>query len=131
MEYVQRSLHNRYGPLIRIAPNEIACADPEAIKKIYPTHSPLVKTDFYPSWRNCAFPEYPDLFSVTDERLHAECRRIVNNVYSLSTVLSLEQYIDKCSELFMGKLSQYADTGEAMDLGEWLQWSTTPENAYN
>jgi hypothetical protein len=37
MDVVQRTLHQQNGVLIRIGPNEIACADPEAIRKIYPT----------------------------------------------------------------------------------------------
>lgn len=35
---------------MRIAPNEITCSDPNAIKRIYPTQKGLDKTDFYPVW---------------------------------------------------------------------------------
>jgi hypothetical protein len=48
MEKTQRQLHAKYGPLIRIAPNEVACASPDAIKTIYSTSRGLNKTDFYP-----------------------------------------------------------------------------------
>lgn len=47
-----RQLHAKYGPLLRIAPNEIACADPEAIKLIYRNQGALDKTEFYPVWNN-------------------------------------------------------------------------------
>lgn len=43
MDVVQRALHQQYGPLVRICPDEIACADPEAIRKIYSTSRPLAK----------------------------------------------------------------------------------------
>ena len=122
MEHVQRDLHQRYGPLIRIAPNEVACADPEAIKKLYPTQSPLTKTDFYPAWANGTFSKHADHFCVTDEKAHSERRRIVNHVYSLSNVLQSEGYIDECSRLFIQRIGEYADEGRVMDLGEWLQW---------
>lgn len=121
MEHVQRDLHHRLGPLVRIADNEVACSDVEAIKKIYPTQQPLSKTDFYPPWKNPAF-KYPDHFSGTDERLHAERRKIVNHVYSLSSVLQSESYIDKCTNLFMSRLRDLAVSGQAVDLGEWIQW---------
>lgn len=49
---VHRQLHAKYGPLLRIAPNEIACADPNAIKLVYRTQNALNKTDFYPVWNN-------------------------------------------------------------------------------
>ena len=72
MEHIQRTLHKRYGPLIRIAPNEIACACPEAIPQIYRLQNPISKTDFYSVWGNKSFSKYPDHFSVTDEKLHAQ-----------------------------------------------------------
>lgn len=122
MDRVQRHLHARYGPLIRIAPEEIACADPVAIKDIYPTQNPLTKTDFYPAWGNKEFSKYPDHFCVTDEKLHTQRRRIVNQVYTLSNVLQSEEYIDKCSLLFIDRLNEFADQGTVLDLGKWLQW---------
>ena len=122
MEYTQRALHKKHGPLIRIAPNECACSDPEAIKLIYRTQAPLVKTDFYPPWGNKSFSKYPDNFSVTNEKLHADRRRIVSHVYSLSNVLQSEEYIDECSKLFTKRLGEYAESGHDLDLGEWLQW---------
>ena len=125
LEHVQRALHKRYGPLVRIAPNEVICADPEAIKKIYPTQSPLTKTDFYPAWGNRIFSKYWDHFCNTDEKVHTERRRIVNHIYTLSNVLQSEEYIDKCSSLFAERLGEYADQGKVLDLGEWLQWYVT------
>ena len=122
MDHVQRELHQKYGSLIRVAPNECICSDPDAIKKIYRAKNPLTKTDFYPPWGNGAISKHPDSFSVTDERLHVERRRIVNHVYSLSNVLQSEQYIDECSTLFIKRLGSLADSGTTLDLGEWLQW---------
>jgi len=122
MDVVQRALHQRYGPLVRIGPDEIACADPEAIRKIYPTSKPLTKASFYTIWQNKTFSKYPDNFSNTNERLHSERRRIVNNVYSMSTILGLEPYIDICSALFVKRMGEFADSGAVIDLGDWLQW---------
>jgi hypothetical protein len=130
MDIVQRKLHQRYGPLVRIAPDEIACAAPEAISKIYPTSKPLAKQHgFYSVWQNKSFSKYPDNFSNTDEKLHSERRRIVNNVYSMSTILSLEPYIDDCSRLFVQRMGEFADSGTAVDLGDWLQWYVRSSSA--
>lgn len=119
---VQRALHQKYGPLVRIGPNEIACADPEAIRKIYPMSKPLNKSYFYANWHITGFSKYPDLFSNTNERMHNERRRIVNGVYSMTTILTLEQYIDNCSALFVKRMGEFADSGAVVDLGTWLQW---------
>ncbi|OAL30862.1 hypothetical protein AYO20_08555 [Fonsecaea nubica] len=124
MDQVQRNLHRRYGPLVRIAPNEIACSDPEAIKVLYRTAAPLTKTDFYPVWGNPRMSKYADNFSQVNERLHSERRRIVNHVYSLSNVLQSEASIDRVTTVMVEKLTQLAQRGQDCDLGTWIQWYT-------
>lgn len=122
LDVVQRDLHRRYGPLVRIAPDEIACADPEAIRKIYSTTSPLNKSDFYHIWDVGAFSKYPNAFAIVDENMHFERRRIVSSVYSMSTVLTLEPYIDNCSRLFVKRMTERTVPHEAIDLGDWFLW---------
>lgn len=133
MDVVQRDLHRVYGPLVRIAPNEVAVADPEAIKQIYRIKAPLSKTDFYPIWRNdkYGFTKHPDNFTAIDERVHSNRRRIVNNVYSMSTILTLEPDIDRCCALLVQRLSELARTDAEVDLGEWLQWYVEAEDLLN
>lgn len=55
-----------------------------------------------------------------DEKLHTECWKIVSNMYSMTSVLELEKYVDVCTRIFTQKLTQIADSGEAIDLGKWL-----------
>ncbi|KAI7774611.1 hypothetical protein LA080_008082 [Diaporthe eres] len=115
-------LHAKYGPLLRIAPNEIACADPNAIKLIYRTQNALNKTDFYPVWNNQNFIKHKDAFTETNDRAHGERRRIVSHVYSLANVLKSEEYIDRCSDLMMLRLKEHAEADEpVMNLGHYLQ----------
>jgi hypothetical protein len=109
MEHTQRDAHAMYGPLVRIAPNELSCSDPKAIKTIYGINNGYIKTDFYSIFRNKTLSKYPDHFSKVDEKLHAERRRIVSDVYSLSNILRSEAYIDRGSELFIQRMGEYAD----------------------
>jgi hypothetical protein len=122
LDVVQRELHRKHGPLVRIAPDEVACADPEAIRKIYSTASPLNKSDFYHIWDAGAFSKYPNAFAIVDEKLHHERRRIVNSVYNMSNVLTFETYIDDCNRLFIRRLAERTTPDEAVDLGDWLLW---------
>ncbi|KIV93696.1 hypothetical protein, variant [Exophiala mesophila] len=121
MEKSQRRLHAKHGPLIRIAPNEVACSSPDAIKKIYRNQAGLAKTDFYSVWNSQNFSKHLDMFTIIDDKYHGERRRIFNHVYTLSNVLKSEQYIDICSQLFMDRLSEFASQGKPLDLGKWLQ----------
>ncbi|KAH9882373.1 hypothetical protein J1614_000609 [Plenodomus biglobosus] len=121
MDQVQRRLHERYGPIVRIAPNEVSTTEASAIPKIYKIQRPLTKTDFYSVWGGGTLSKRLDTFSEPDERLHSNYRRIVNPVYTLSNVLKSEEYINKVSALFIKRLGEYADREETIDLGQWLQ----------
>jgi hypothetical protein len=121
MHDVQRRLHEQYGPIVRIAPNEVSTTELSAIPKIYRNQSPLSKTDFYSVWGGGNISEQLDTFAETNEKVHSNYRRIVNPVYTLSNVLKSEGYINKVSALFIQRLGEHADRREDINLGVWLQ----------
>lgn len=120
-EYTQRELHKRYGPLVRIAPNEVAVSDPSAVKVIYNIKSGFTKTDFYPPQAPKISP-HGDRFSQLDELKHAQRRKYVNSIYSMSSILESEKYIDACTDVFLEKMNKFGDKNETIDFGEWTQW---------
>lgn len=120
-EYVQRELHRKHGPLARIAQDEVSVSDPDAIKIIYNIKSGFKKTDFYPPFAPNISP-HGDPFTQLDEQKHADRRRYVQGVYSMSTILESEDYIASCSDMFLSKMSKFAEEGRTIDLGEWVQW---------
>ncbi|EOA91723.1 uncharacterized protein SETTUDRAFT_152774 [Exserohilum turcica Et28A] len=124
MHTVQRQLHEQYGPVVRIGPNEVSTADLSTLPQIYRNQRPLIKTDFYSVWGGGTISEQLDLFAETNERVHSNRRRTVNPVYTLTNVLKNETYINKVSELFIQRLGEFADRGESLDFGEWLQMYT-------
>lgn len=124
-EHQQRELHAKYGYLVRIAPNEVAVSDPSAVKIIYNIKSGYTKSDFYPPFAP-NISTHGDHFTQLDEGKHAARRKLVNSVYSMSTILESEQYIDTCSDMFFEKMAQIAERGNAFDLGEWTQWQVMP-----
>ncbi|ENI02074.1 hypothetical protein COCC4DRAFT_202931 [Bipolaris maydis ATCC 48331] len=121
IDIATRALHAQYGPIVRIAPDEVTVADPSALPIIYSVQKALQKTDWYVPWRPKGLGSQPDLFTQTDERAHAAYRRIVGGVYSLSSVLKSEAGLDEMLELFMQKLGGFAESGEAFDFGLWLE----------
>lgn len=120
-EHTQRELHAKYGHLVRIAPDEVAISDPSAVKIIYNIKSGFTKTSFYPPFAPNISP-HGDHFTQLDETKHADRRRLVNSVYSMSTILESEEYLNACSDVFLEKMTQIAERGNAFDLGEWIQW---------
>lgn len=119
IEIVQRSLHDKYGPLVRIAPDEISVSDPEAIPRIYPIQRPLQKTNWYHVFSPAGYK--PTLFSETNEDAHTAYRKIVGGVYALSSILKNEADLDRALDLFMKRIDGFAERKESFDFGLWLE----------
>lgn len=117
LERAQLQVLSQYGPLVRIAPNEVLCNDPAAIPLIYRAKSPLSKTDYYPTFRLTGVGAQADLFTDTDEVHHARYKKIVMPAYQMSSVLKNEAAIDECTNLFIGRMRQFATSRKTMDLG--------------
>ncbi|KAG4425991.1 hypothetical protein IFR04_000935 [Cadophora malorum] len=115
MEKTERALHKKHGYLVRIAPNEVSCSDPEAIRIIYSTKKVFNKSDWYNPWTppNMAYAGH---FPTRDEKEHAERRRIVNNVYSMSSILESEGVIDSCTDEWCETVSKLAKQKSIVDL---------------
>ncbi|KAF4340980.1 cytochrome P450 monooxygenase oxidoreductase, partial [Fusarium beomiforme] len=116
-------LHQKHGPLVRIAPNVVSVGDPQAIKTIYGLTGAFTKSAFYPiqsiSWQK---KPQMNLFSTRDPVYHREQKKKVAGAYSLTNLLESEAAMDSCTELFMSRLDEWAATGKPIDLGIWLQY---------
>ncbi|CBF77081.1 protein CYP675A1 [Aspergillus nidulans FGSC A4] len=119
-EKTQRKLHEKYGPIVRIAPDELITSDPAAVKTLYGVKSGTLKTDFYLAFRP-PWARFPDHFSAIGGKQHADRRRIVSAVYSMSSILQSEQYVDACIDLWEEKLGEMADRKESFDLWLWTR----------
>ncbi|KAL6705122.1 hypothetical protein ACN47E_007227 [Coniothyrium glycines] len=120
LEIQHRALHQRYGLLIRVAPDEIVCSDPKEIPRIYPFTNPLQKTPWYDAWRP-NLPGRRDMFMNRDEKDHAAYRRTIGHVYSLSSVLKNEAKLEETVLLFIERLDEFAQTHVSFDFGIWLE----------
>ncbi|RAH70080.1 cytochrome P450 [Aspergillus aculeatinus CBS 121060] len=120
MEHTQRALHKRYGYMVRIAPDEVACSDPQAIKVIYSTKRDYAKSEFYDIRAAPNEVRYAGHFATRDEKVHSERRRIVNQAYSMSSILESEPEIDDCTRVFIEATRTFAQQKTVVDLGPWL-----------
>ncbi|KAI1616906.1 cytochrome P450 family protein [Exophiala viscosa] len=110
------SLHEQYGDVVRIGPNEVVTISPEAVKKIYGAGSQFRKSEWYlPQQGERKF----DLFAERDIIIHRNHRRLVNNAYATSSLMELEPYMDSAIAYFMTTLHDVQ--GQRIDFGLWLQ----------
>ncbi|KAF3035372.1 hypothetical protein E8E11_000469 [Didymella keratinophila] len=117
----QVALHDKYGPLVRIAPNELSYSKPDGVPVIYRLTRPLEKTDWYWAWKGAGLKSQIDMFTITNEKKHTAYRRVVGTVYSLSNILKNEKKMDENVQLLLDRLDGFVERKEEVDLGLWLE----------
>lgn len=140
MPWTSIRLHKKLGPLVRIGPNHVSIALPDAVKAIYGADSSYSKV--------CSDVELPEssllmnqsvfyrtaqaryegrilhnMFSTDDLALHARVKRITGHLYSTKSILELEHLLDSCVDLFLSRMQEFAcPTPRAVDIRAWLQF---------
>ncbi|SPO07488.1 related to pisatin demethylase cytochrome P450 [Cephalotrichum gorgonifer] len=113
------ALHKRYGPIVRIAPNEVSLASPEAARALLSAGKRFYKTNFYAVFPP---PENPDIFTEVREDVHAQKKKVANVPYSMAAMQQLSPFINDTIELLMTKLDGFAHGEGKVDLGDWLHY---------
>ncbi|OQV00568.1 hypothetical protein CLAIMM_06048 [Cladophialophora immunda] len=110
-------LHQKYGRIVRIAPNELSIVDEFAMKHLYGHGHNAKKTAWYKVWDppNTA----PQLFSELDKTYHAYLRKRVAGAYAMSSILKYEKYIQDCLDLLLWRLKGKAELGQRVDMAQW------------
>ena len=110
------SLHSKYGPIVRIAPDEVSVSDVSAIRQIYGAGSGFRKSDWYSVWQGT---RKFDLFAGRDEKIHGQQRKLVARAYTMDALKDLEPYVDNMIEVFNRKMDE--QVGKVVDLAKWAQ----------
>lgn len=113
-------LHKEYGPIVRVAPDYYVIDDPAAMKTIYGIGTKFTKGEWYEGWKHPS-PDKWTLFPDRDIKRHAETRKRFQSMYSLSTLVTYEQFVDDCTAVLVAKLAQFAKEGREVDMAHWFQ----------
>lgn len=118
LEHIE--LHRKYGPIVRIAPNEVSVASPEAARTLLSAGKRFFKTDFYGVFPP---PENPDIFTEVREDVHAQKKRVANVPYSMAAMQQLSPFINDTIELLAKKIGEHIDGNKGVfDLGDYLHY---------
>lgn len=99
-------LHRIYGPVVRIAPNELHFSTPQAYFSIYSTHANVIKD---PNYYWC-FNADDSVFGITDPELAKKRRDVFNPLFSRRSILKLESIIqEKVNTLIDIITEEYCD----------------------
>jgi Cytochrome P450 len=89
--YESRSIfaaHQRHGPVVRLAPNEVSVVSLEGLRKIY--IGGFERTEWFLQFRN--YDGTPNLVTMLNAKEHATRRRIVSHIYSKSYLLGSSDF---------------------------------------
>ena len=88
--YMIDDLHQRFGPVVRVAPNELSFADPSMIKEIYGQASPYMKSAMYSL---LSVGPHLGVFDTADREVHKKRRRLISHVFAATSVNACEPVI--------------------------------------
>ncbi|KAI1442048.1 cytochrome P450 CYP682H1 [Annulohypoxylon stygium] len=114
-QYFKRvaEMHEQYGPIVRVTPNEVHFNDPEFIDAVYPGFGR--KTD-KPIWfaRRTGTPF--SIVSTPDHDLHRQRRNALNSFFSVASVRRLEPIMKEYMGKLISRMEQAGKTGEILQM---------------
>ncbi|KAI1416493.1 cytochrome P450 [Hypoxylon sp. FL1857] len=128
MLVLYKNLHQKYGPAVRISPDEVSFDSKEAFQAIYTGSQYIEKGDFYwaqsrnPGRIDWRFRRHPgDAFAFNGEldvERYKSHRKSIGVTYSTSSLRKYSDRLDGVMDRFVAKLK--TQEGQAIDLTEWI-----------
>ncbi|KAE8154562.1 putative cytochrome P450 [Aspergillus avenaceus] len=108
-------LHKKYGPVVRLSPDEVSFTSLEAIREIYASGgSGYDKTEYYDLFRQYGIKT---MFSTLDKQAHSHRKRELADRYAMTNILRephvsaikerAQVFVQKCHE-FKGSIDVYS-----------------------
>jgi cytochrome P450 len=122
-------LHQKYGPILRTAPNEVTFASKEAWNDIFqprPGHHIFLKD---PLWWSSQ-PGHPDsIINAINPEVHAKIRKAVAPGFTVRALRSQEPFVQKYVNLLVESLKEQTDEVAQghwleLDISSWLNFTT-------
>lgn len=114
--------HEKYGKIVRIAPNHVSIADDGAINTIYGHGNGFLKSDYYDAFVSIQ----RGLFNTRDRAEHTRKRKTISHTFSTKSIGQFETYMHQNLDLFVSqwdKISKNAHGGFAkIDCLHWYNY---------
>ncbi|KAI7761083.1 hypothetical protein LZL87_011488 [Fusarium oxysporum] len=109
-------LHEQYGDVVRVGPNDLSFRNPDAVNTIYKAGRQLQKTGFYDGFTTFN----PNLFGTQDEEIHAIRRRQMAHAFSLKSIKEMEHFVDSHILKLRNNLDHFCDSNQDFDLKDMI-----------
>lgn len=115
-----KTLHERYGPIVRVAPNELSYTTPAVNKTIYASNPEFPKDPMHlPPFHNGT----PGILAA-DHDNHRRYRRLLASAFSDRGMRAQQAMIQSHVDLLITRLKERCGDSEPVDMCEWFNWTT-------
>lgn len=126
--FAMKTLHDTYGPVVRITPNELSFVSPEAWKDIYmplPGSSGGGDMSRYDRFYQFAGPTAPETLVSLNRGYHAHLKRQMAPAFSERALRMQEPILREYVDLLVQRLGEEAgEGGQPVNLREWFNYYT-------
>lgn len=117
-----RRMHEKYGPIVRISPNELHVNEPSFIDELYAGGGK--RRDKYPYF-SAQFGIPASVFGTPGHDLHRLRRGALNRFFSKSSISRLEPVIHNAIEKLVSQLQTHSGTGKPVAINMAFSCVTT------
>jgi cytochrome P450 len=120
-----RLLHDRYGPIVRLSPNELAFNSPKSWIDIYGHRTGRLDLEKDPIHVGAVDP-VPGVstISMADRDNHARQKKALSHGFSKKALWEQEATVQEFIDLLMQRIHEFAERGEEFDIVRWLNFVT-------
>jgi benzoate 4-monooxygenase len=86
---VVHEAHRKHGTFVRLAPNHVSIADPDALQVVYAHGNGALKSNFYDAFVSIQ----RGVFNTRDRHAHARKRKLVSHMFSQKNIVEFEPHI--------------------------------------
>ncbi|KAH6680968.1 cytochrome P450 [Halenospora varia] len=126
--YKVANLHEKYGEVVRVAPNELMYTSPDAWQTIYGKNplpggrSSLLRKD--PAFYGSIFEQKDTLMDAEGEKLKAS-KKPLSHAFSLTSILATQSHLHTYTSALIKQLQNHALSGTSADLFSYFSnWIT-------
>ncbi|KAK9855884.1 hypothetical protein MYU51_001537 [Penicillium brevicompactum] len=113
-------LHDKYGPVVRIAPDAVDISDYDGFREIHKIGSAFVKSSWYIKFR-----EAINCFTATDPHVHARKRRLLSRPFSKTSLREhWEPTVRQLAEAAVRGIKKEAAVGPSDSMKWWTFMAT-------
>jgi cytochrome P450 len=113
-----RQIHDKYGPVVRIAPDELSYIDPTALKDIYGNRN-IPKSGV---WTGQEEKDHPMSIVSTDEHTHLKNRRALAGAFTEHAIEEHAAVLESLIDLMMNKLKESVESGQGRTVADITDW---------